>query len=437
MARITEVTIKDIDEKGFGIGYLDNGRVVRVPYALPGERVLVKIISRRGESILLKIIEESERRIHPLCPYFGVCGGCFWQHIKYEEQLRIKQEIVRKHFKKYESALQNIIGSKKIWRYRNKMEFSFGEGSLGTILGLKVRGRFDKVVNIDACLLQKQEADQVLRRVKKFSNDSKLIPYDPKNHTGFLRHLVIRTTFFTDQLMVNIITTSSGDLDIEKLWNLLEVDSLIWSINDSVADVAMGDVKKVFGSQYIEEKLLGLNFKIYPYSFFQTNPVQAEVMYKLVKNLAGSGNKALDLYSGIGVMALIIAENFSKVVGIEVVPEAIKAGNENAKINGINNVEFLEGKVEDLLQKIINEKVDLVITDPPRAGMHKKALQALAKMNPPKIIYVSCNPRTQKEDIEKLLRFTNNGYEVKLVQPIDMFPHTPHIENIVLLERKK
>jgi len=188
-----EIVIQDIDEKGFGIGKTLDGAIIRVPYVIPGERVLVKVISRkRGDAILLKVLEESDKRVYPLCPYFGVCGGCFWQHIRYDEQLKLKHRIVERFFDFCLDSIRGIIGADKIWRYRNKMEFAFGRGFIGITIGLRARGRFDKVINIDSCLIQKEEADNVLRIVKKFVNEKNLTPYDPKKHEGFLRYLVIR-----------------------------------------------------------------------------------------------------------------------------------------------------------------------------------------------------------------------------------------------------
>ncbi len=430
-----EIVIQDIDEKGFGIGKTLDGAIIRVPYVIPGERVLVKVISRkRGDAILLKVLEESDKRVYPLCPYFGVCGGCFWQHIRYDEQLKLKHRIVERFFDFCLDSIRGIIGADKIWRYRNKMEFAFGRGFIGITIGLRARGRFDKVINIDSCLIQKEEADNVLRIVKKFVNEKNLTPYDPKKHEGFLRYLVIRSSYKTDQLMANIITTSKEEFKIEELAKILEVNSLIWSVSDSVADVAVGEIKAIIGREFIEERILNLFIRIYPYSFFQTNPIQAEKMYKLVKELVDEGNLALDLYAGMGIIGMIISERFEKIIGIEIVKEAIKAGKENLEINEINNVCLLEGKVEEILPSLVNEKIDVVITDPPRAGMHKKAIQALAKIKPQRIVYVSCNPKTQSRDIKYLLKLTNNGYQVSLVQPIDMFPHTPHIENVVALD---
>jgi len=430
-----EIVIQDIDEKGFGIWKTLDGAIIRVPYVIPGERVLVKVISRkRGDAILLKVLEESDKRVYPLCPYFGVCGGCFWQHIRYDEQLKLKHRIVERFFDFCLDSIRGIIGADKIWRYRNKMEFAFGRGFIGITIGLRARGRFDKVINIDSCLIQKEEADNVLRIVKKFVNEKNLTPYDPKKHEGFLRYLVIRSSYKTDQLMANIITTSREKFKIEELAKILEVNSLIWSVSDSVADVAVGEIKAIIGREFIEERILNLFIRIYPYSFFQTNPIQAEKMYKLVKELVDEGNLALDLYAGMGIIGMIISERFEKIIGIEIVKEAIKAGKENLEINEINNVCLLEGKVEEILPSLVNEKIDVVITDPPRAGMHKKAIQALAKIKPQRIVYVSCNPKTQSRDIKYLLKLTNNGYQVSLVQPIDMFPHTPHIENVVALD---
>jgi len=428
------VEIERIDEKGFGIARYGD-RQIKIAYTLPGEKVKIRIPRYFKKPIRpLSIIEEAPERVRPLCPYFGMCGGCLWQHIRYDEQLKLKQDLIDRFFENITSktAIHEILRAERIWRYRNKMEFSFGKGLQGIVLGLKVIGRFDKVVNLDTCLIQKEEGDKVLRVTREFARKKKFIPYDNKKHEGFLRFLVVRTSFNAKNVMANIVTTSEQTFPLREFSEKLNVTSLIWSVTDSLADVAIGDIKEIFGQNFIIEKLLGLEFKIYPYSFFQTNPIQAEKIFKIMKELSSEGTTALDLYSGVGVISLIIAEKFEKVIGIEFSKDAIDAAYENAKLNDINNVEFIEGKVEDHLAKFSNMKIDTVYIDPPRAGMHKRAVEALIKIQPRYIMYMSCNPKTQARDIGQLVKA---GYKVELIQPIDFFPHTPHIENLVLLQK--
>ncbi len=435
MKKLLTVKVSYMSDDGFGVATYKS-RVIKISNAIPGEVVQVIPPKRRKTPTTpIKIIEESEWRVQPLCPYFNICGGCRWQHIKYEKQLTFKEQYIRKLFspiiEKHGGSIAKIIKAEKIWRYRNKMEFSFGKGALNLALGLKVFGRFDKVVDLESCFLQKKEADEILRNIKEFFRSKKLTPYDNIKHEGFLRFLVIRTSYKREQIMANIITTSSGVLPMNELSKLIKADSLIWSITDSVADVAMGEIKEIIGGEFIEEELLGKVFRIYPYTFFQTNPIQAEKLFLKIRKEVNGGEIALDLYSGVGVIGIIMAEKFNSIIGIEVVPESIRAAYENAKINDINNIEFVEGKVEDFLLKF-DKKADTIFIDPPRAGMHKRAVNAVINLNPQMIVYISCNPKSQARDIKLMCAA---GYRISEIQPIDFFPHTPHVENLVILER--
>jgi len=435
MNKTVVLEVKDIDEKGFGVA-VHNNRRIKIAYTLPGEKVKIRLPRFTKKPVKpLKIIEESPDRVRSLCPYFSICGGCQWQHIKYEKQLELKQRMMERVFQSVldECSLNKIIKADSIWRYRNKMEFSFAPGAQGLVLGLKMLGRYDKVVNLDLCLLQKEEGDTTLRQVKELAQEEKLEPYDNRKHTGFLRFLVIRSSFNKNQMMTILVTTSKKRPPLEKLEEKITTTSLIWSVTDSLADVAEGEIKEVRGQSYIEEILLGRIFRISPYSFFQTNPLQAEKLFEILKKVSPAGNLALDLYCGVGVIAILVAEQFEIVKGIEINAEAVATAYENAKLNDIKNVEFITGKVEDTLLTI-KEKVNAVYIDPPRAGMHKRAIEALKKLKPEVIIYISCNPRTQAQDVMALKKI---GYHIKLIQPIDFFPHTPHIENLVFLEKEK
>jgi len=428
--------IEVLDEKGYGIiKYGD--RVIRVAYTLPGEKVKIRIPkSKKKPTIPLNIIEESEDRTIPLCPYFSICGGCQWQHIKYDKQLEFKQRKVINQFGRLKGDIEirNIIKAEKIWRYRNKMEFAFGKGKFGVVLGLKMIGRFDRVVDLNTCLVQKEEGDEILKMVKNFARRSELEPYDNVKHEGFLRFLVVRMGHNTSETMANIVTTSERVLKIEKLKEEMNITSLIWSVSDALADVAVGEIKKVLGKEFITEKLMDKIFKIYPYSFFQTNPRQAEKIFQLMKQYTEEGKIAIDLYTGVGVIAILMADKFDKIIGIEINEEAVKAAEENARMNNIDNAEFIAGKVEDILPQMNLDHVDTLYVDPPRAGMHRKAIEAVNKLMPNTIIYLSCNPKTQARDVAMIRKA---GYVIEVIQPIDFFPHTAHVENLVVLKKKK
>ncbi len=431
MVKTVIVEIERLDDKGFGIAKVGDS-LLRIAYVLPGERV--KILPKKTKKPIkpLSIISEAPNRTKPLCPYFGICGGCIWQHIKYNYQLELKQQRIEELFSPISSYINYIIKANRQWRYRNKMEFSFGGDRDNIQLGLKVLGRFDKVVNLDTCIIQGGKGDEILRIVRNFAYEKKLEPYDNVNHTGFLRFLVIRTSFNLGEIMVNLVTTTRGSIDLEALADKLKVNSLLWSVTDNLADVAVGQIQGVVGKDYITERLDNYFFRIYPYSFFQTNPLQAEKIFKLMRDVAGEGTIALDLYSGVGTIGLIVSENFEKVIGIEINKDAVSAAWVNAMINDVKNIEFIEGAVEKTLDKFLGTKIDVIFIDPPRPGLQRSVLKAINQILPKKIVYLSCNPKTQVRDIKYLIK----EYKIDIVQPIDFFPQTPHIENLVVLSKK-
>lgn len=433
LSRTLTVKIKELDNKGLGVAEFE-GIKLRVSYVLPGEIVKVYFPKRTKRPVRpLKILSKSPHRVKPLCPYFGICGGCIWQHIDYSYQLELKQERVRALFATLGvREINQIIEADKLWRYRNKMEFAFG-GTIQSIkIGLKMLGRFDKIINLDTCLIQREIGDKILQIIRNHVNEKKLDPYDNVSHKGFLRFIVIRTSFNLNEVMVNLVTTTWGSLNLNELQDALNVQSLLWSVTNDLADVAMGEIKEVIGRKYITEKLLGLYFRIYPYSFFQTNPLQAEKAFKLMKSLISEGKRALDLYSGVGTIGLIMADIYDEIIGIEVNKEAVSAAKENAGINGIGNINFIQGSVEDKIGSFATRDIDTIFIDPPRAGIHRKVLAGIMRILPRKIVYLSCNPQTQVNDIRYLAR----KYDIEYVQPIDFFPHTPHIENLVILTKK-
>jgi len=428
------VRIEDINEKGYGIGRIAD-TVIEVPKALPNELVFVKL-GRKKRARIVSIVEEDPSRTNALCPYVGFCGGCFWQNVKYTKQLELKQRVVDKIYSNIRGdfEIRKIIPSKKIFGYRGKMEFIFSKGRSSIALGLREYGHYDRIVDIFSCWLQSQKANTTMAAIRSRLAILGYEPYNIKTHDGFLRYLVMRSSFYNGEVLVIIITSSQNKLSLEYLVENFDIDNVVWAINDSLSDVATGEVKEVYGRGAIYEKALGYLFKVYPFSFYQSNPTQARVLFRLTKELGGYGDRALDLYCGIGTISIIISENFNEVIGIEVEETSIKAANENKKMNDVNNVQFIVGKVEEKIREFRDTKIDVVFVDPPRPGIHKTALEVLSKLGPSKIVYVSCNPRTQAKDVAFLLR---NGYELEIVQPMDMLPHTPHVETIAVLNRKE
>ncbi|MCU0640868.1 MAG: 23S rRNA (uracil(1939)-C(5))-methyltransferase RlmD [Candidatus Margulisbacteria bacterium] len=362
-----------------------------------------------------------DRQVPP-CPYFGRCGGCAWQDIKYTAQLQRKEEQVRALF----GACRPIIPSPDLYYYRNRMDYAFGPE---WTLGLKA-SRF-RVIDLDKCLLMSEQSNELLLTIKRFAAAAQLPVYEFRR--GLLRHVVIREGKNIGNTIVNILTSDQGILPAADLWSVLgdRVVGLTWSINRSPADRSAGDIQQTFGQDYYEEKLAGLTFRVPVQSFFQTNVRAAENIIKTVKeliDLRGAGT-LLDLYSGTGSIGLSLAASVKQVIGIEENKEAVELSRSNAGRNAIDNYAAHAGRAEDILPTF-KEQVDLVVVDPPRPGLHKKVVGKLGELKARQIIYVSCNPLTQKNDVEMLLSF---GYKMTACQPLDLFPHTPHLENIISL----
>ena len=377
-----------------------------------------------------KIADEKKPGDTAKCQYFGQCGGCKLQDVAYEEQLKEKETKVKQLF----GDCQPIIPSPEIYFYRNRMDFAFGPNYT---LGLK-KGKFD-VINIDKCWLMSEHSNKILNRLRYFTQLKKLKGYRyalPDKTRGPMRHLIIREGKNIKNTVLNILTSDQGEFLLEDLWEKVQglVQGVTWSINLSPADRSYGEIQKTFGQDHLMESLSGLNFRIPIQSFFQTNTHQAENLIKIVKQFtsAQENEVVLDLYSGTGSIGLSLAKEVKKVIGVEENQAAVALSDSNARLNEIDNFSAMAGRVEDIL-KSLEGKFDAIILDPPRPGVHKKALKKIGEIKPPKIVYVSCNPQTQKHDVEILKEF---GYEVKACQPLDMFPHTPHIENIVLLRTK-
>jgi 23S rRNA (uracil1939-C5)-methyltransferase len=456
------IEIETVAAEGKSLAHV-NGKVIFVPFAVPGDIVDIQVkIKRKGymEGFVTNMIKPSPDRIEPFCSHFGVCGGCKWQSLPYSTQLRFKQQQVTDqltrigHLKLPE--ITPILGSESEQYYRNKLEFTFSskrwieslteaenlpaEQRIG--LGFHIAGLFDKVLDINHCYLQPSPSNEIRLFVKEFAIKNGLTFFDLREQTGFLRTMVVRTTS-TGEVMVIMVFANENIEEREGLLNALRdnfpaIPSLNWVINgkknDSIADL---ECYNYSGMPYITEKMEDLSFRIGPKSFYQTNSQQAYRLYSIVRDFADlKGSETLyDLYTGTGTIALFLAHSVAKVVGIEYVAEAIEDAKINAAENKIQNCSFFAGDMRDMLSSEFieqNGKPDVVVLDPPRAGIHPDVAKVLAEAAPEKIVYVSCNPATQARDIALL----GDNYEIKRVQPVDMFPHTHHLENVVLLVKK-
>lgn len=453
--------------EGKCIGHLPDQRTIFVPYSAPGDIVDVRLGRKRksyAEGVITRIVEPSTLRVEPRCEHFTVCGGCKWQHIPYETQLEGKQQQVYDQLERighlHIEEKRPILGGEQIYDYRNKLEYTFSnrrwlltdelvdmpeeektkamEG-----LGFHIPGMFDKVLDIKKCHLQGEMSNRIRLFIKDFCQSHEGYDfYDLRNHEGFMRTLMIRTST-TGELMV-VIAFAHEDVERrEALMDALkeafpEITSLMYVINTKVND-SFGDLD-VFpyaGADHIWETMEGLKYKIGSKSFYQTNSRQALHLYEKVRELADLKGDELvyDLYTGTGTIASFISRNAKKVIGIEYVPEAIEDAKTNMTVNGLTNMEFFAGDMKDILTDdfiLKHGQPDLLITDPPRAGMHPDVVATILRTAPKRIVYVSCNPATQARDVEVMM----DDYDVEVTQPVDMFPHTSHVENILVLRKK-
>jgi 23S rRNA (uracil1939-C5)-methyltransferase len=436
--------------------------VVFVEDAVPGDRGLVRISAVKktfAEGRLVRIDFPSSLRGEPRCRYVGVCGGCKWQHVQYEAQLRFKEQQLRDALERIggfkDPVVLPIIGASKQFMYRGKMEFSFmsrqwmhsgAEPSDSTVfVGLHVPQRYDKVLDITECHLQSEISNRILNFSRTYARTNGLTVYDTDRAGGYLRFLVIRESKKTGEVMVNIVT-SSDDPDCMRAYadalagELPEVTTIVNTINETKAQIAFGQKERIYrGSGMIREELGSLHFNVSASSFFQTNVAQAEQLYRVAKEFAGlePSDVVYDLYSGTGTIALYVANAVKTVVGIESVESAVRDAERNASENGIPNCIFVQGDLKDRLAKNTEwmksvQPPDVLIIDPPRSGMHPKVVQEVSTLGAKRIVYVSCNPSTQARDLKDLCA---SSYRLVRSQPVDMFPHTYHIENVALVER--
>ncbi|UKJ08363.1 23S rRNA (uracil(1939)-C(5))-methyltransferase RlmD [Solitalea lacus] len=456
------VEIVDIAHDGRAIGR-HNDRVIFVDKAVPGDVVDINVTYRRRQLFEGKVDvlhKPSEYRAQPFCEHFGICGGCKWQHLTYEGQLKYKQKQVVDALERIgglsTETLTPILGSEKTAYYRNKMEFTFSNKRWLTeedmdnrhnleqteALGFHVPQRFDKIIDIEHCYLQQDPSNSIRNAVRSYALEHKLEFYDLKEHHGFLRNLIIRTAS-TGELMVIVVFARNDEDTINGLMNYIDnhfpqITSLLYIVNQKRNDTIFDQEVITFkGNDHIFEEMEGIKFKISPKSFYQTNSEQAYNLYKIARNFADFKGDELvyDLYTGAGTIANFVARKVKQVIGVEYVPDAIEDAKINSAINGIDNTLFYAGDMKDVLNAEFiaqHGKPDVVITDPPRAGMHADVVARINEMEPEKIVYVSCNPATQARDLALL----SEKYEVAKIQSVDMFPQTIHVENVVLLKRK-
>lgn len=460
------VTITDCAAEGKALAKV-NDMVVFVPFCVPGDVVDLQVRKKKHsycEAEVIRFIEFSKVREIPMCEHFGVCGGCKWQNLPYQEQLKMKEKQVLDQLTRIGKVQlpqpRPILGSVKIKEYRNKLEFGCSNRRWLTrdevahgedidnrnAIGFHITGAFDKIYPIEKCWLMDDLHNQIRNAIRDYAFKTNMSFFDLRQQTGLLRDIMIRNSN-TGEWMVLIQfhfekqddeTIAKGLLEhlagkFPQITSLLYVDNQ--KCNDTFADL---DIHVFKGNDHIFETMENLRFKVGPKSFYQTNTEQAYHLYSVARELAAlTGNETVyDLYTGTGTIANFVSKKAKKVIGIEYVPEAIEDAKVNAAINGINNTQFFAGDMKDILnEEFISEhgKPDVVITDPPRAGMHPDVVQTIINAGPERIIYVSCNPATQARDLQILDTF----YEVKVVQPVDMFPHTPHVENVVLLVKRK
>ena len=456
------ITVLDAGAKGVSVAKAPEGQVIFIPNVVPGDVVDVQTFKKRKsyfEGKAIKFHSYSQNRIEPVCQHFGACGGCKWQNMNYERQLFYKNQEVYNNLKRIAKVelpeFEPIMGSEKQFFYRNKMEFGFSDTrwlteteiqsedqtlSKQPALGFHIPRMWDKILDIEKCHLQEDPSNEIRNAIKEFAVANNMTFFNARNHEGLLRTLMIRTAS-TGEIMVLIQFFENDKDNRELLMDFIhkkfpQITSLQYVINSKANDTLYDQNIKLYkGRDYILEEMEGLQFSINAKSFYQTNSDQAYELYKITRDFAGlTGNEVVyDLYTGTGTIAQFVSKKAKKVIGVEAVPEAIADAKENAKRNAITNCDFYVGDMKN----VFNEEFiaqhgtpDVIITDPPRDGMHKDVVEMLLKTNAPKIVYVSCNSATQARD----LALMDEKYKVTRVRPVDMFPQTHHVENVVLLE---
>ena len=445
---IIELTIEGMEFGGRSYARAED-RKVELKGGITGQRVSARVKKARknkAEASILEVIEKSPLETAPACPHFGDCGGCMYLSLPYEEQARLKEEMVYSLFE--EAGISGfetlpIQSSPSAYAYRNKMEYTFGDNEKNgpTMLGMHKKGRSFDIVTVDNCMIVSEDFNRILSATLEYFRGLGIPHYNKKSHEGYLRFFIIRRGENTGELMINLVTSSQMNPDLSDYVDMLlslnleyNIVSILNTIDDNLADaVKCEELRVLHGRDHIFEEILGLRFKISPFSFFQTNTKGAEKLYSIAREFAGEskGRTIFDLYSGTGTIGQILSKGADKVIGIELVEEAVDAANENARLNGITNCTFIAGDVGEKVREL-EEKPDIIVIDPPRMGATQKAIADIISFGARDIVYISCNPKTLAENIQQL---QYAGYKLEKVMPVDMFPHTPHVECVVLMSR--
>jgi 23S rRNA (uracil1939-C5)-methyltransferase len=442
-----ELQVDSLAYGGNGVARL-NGFVVFVRRGLPGDTVrarVTKVKRSHAEAVAVEVVEPSPKRVDAPCAHYPACGGCRFQDLAYDAQLEAKQEQVREALRRIggiaEPPVEPILPAESQFFYRNKLEYSFTATPEGPALGFHRAGRWDEVLEIDKCWLTTDLGNAVRGAVRDWAREERLEAYDQAQHTGYLRHLVVREGRNTGQVLVQLVTAAGEHFDrdefVEVLRRFPEVRSIHWAENETPAEVTNLPTTLLWGDEAIEEQLCGLRFRVRPNAFLQTNTAMAERLYELAGEFAGlsGGETVYDLYCGIGTIGLTLASRALTVWGVDVSEESVACALENAELNGITNAAFFAGETADSLAELSERagRPDVVVVDPPRAGLSNKAVRRLGRLEAAKIVYVSCNPTTLAGNVKELA--ASWGYRLERVRPVDMFPHTPHVESVALLTK--
>ena len=443
-----ELHVDSLAFGGNGVARL-NGFVVFVRRGLPGDTVrarVTKVKRSHAEALAVEVVEPSDKRVDAPCAHYPACGGCRFQDLAYDTQVQAKHEQVGDALRRIggigEPPIEPILPAESQFFYRNKLEYSFTSTPEGPALGFHKAGRWDEVLEIEKCWLTTDLGNAIRNAVRDWAREERLEPYDQADHTGYLRHLVVREGRNTGQVLVQLVTAAGERFDrdqfVEVLRRFPEVRSIHWAVNDTPAEVTNLPTTLLWGDEAIEEVLRGLRFRVRPNAFLQTNTAMAEQLYGLAGEFAAlTGSETVyDLYCGIGTIGLTLASSALTVWGVDASEESVACALENADLNGISNAAFFAGETADSLAEL-RERAgdpDVVVVDPPRAGLSNKAVRRLGRLEAPRIVYVSCNPTTLAGNVKELA--SSWGYTLERVQPVDMFPHTPHVESVSLLVKR-
>jgi 23S rRNA (uracil1939-C5)-methyltransferase len=442
-----ELTVDSLAYGGNGVARHD-GFVVFVRRGLPGDTVrarVTKVQRRHAEAVAIEVLAPGPQHVDAPCAHYPACGGCRFQDLGYEAQTAAKERWVADSLQRLaglaEPPLEPILPAASQFGYRNKMEYSFADTPDGAALGLHKAGRWDEVLGIEKCWLTSDTGNAIRNRIEEWAREEKLPAYSQETQEGYLRHLVVREGRNTGQALVQLVTARGERFDRERLIEVLTgfsgVKSIHWSVNRGVAEVTNLPTELLWGEEAIEEEIGGLRFRVRPNAFLQTNTEMALRLYELAREFAslGGGETVYDLYCGIGTIGLSLAADALTVWGIEISEESVACAIENQELNGIGNAAFFAGNVGEVLEELRSRAgdPDVVIVDPPRAGLAGRALKRLGEIGAPRIVYVSCNPTTLAGDVKRLR--DDHGYRLTRARPVDMFPHTPHVECVARLER--